>query len=40
MHYVYLIESTPAQGQRYVELTADLRRRLEGHNAGDRPDRR
>lgn len=34
MHYVYLIESLSAQGQRYVGLTTDLRRRLEEHNAG------
>lgn len=33
MHYVYLIESLSVQGQRYVGLTADLRRRLEEHNA-------
>ncbi|BCH21905.1 hypothetical protein MesoLjLb_16900 [Mesorhizobium sp. L-8-3] len=34
MHYVYLIESLSVQGQRYVGLTTDLRRRLEEHNAG------
>ena len=34
MHYVYLIESTQRSTQRYVGLTADLKQRLEDHNAG------
>lgn len=37
MHYVYLIESISSQGQRYVGLTTDLKRRLEEHNAGKSP---
>ncbi|MCH7931790.1 MAG: GIY-YIG nuclease family protein [Proteobacteria bacterium] len=34
MHYVYLIESIAASGQRYVGLTTDLKHRLRDHNAG------
>ena len=34
MHYVYLLESTAAPGQRYVGLTTDLRQRLTDHNSG------
>ncbi len=34
MHYVYLIESRASPGQRYVGMTADLRRRLQDHDAG------
>ncbi len=34
MHYVYLIVRTPTPEHRYVGLTADLKQRLEDHNAG------
>lgn len=34
MHYVYLIESTAVSRERYVGVTADLKRRLRDHNAG------
>lgn len=34
MHYVYLLESVGAPGQRYVGLTSDLKARLAAHNAG------
>ncbi len=34
MVYVYLIESLSISGQRYVGITADLKRRLQEHNAG------
>ena len=34
MHYVYLIESLAEPGQRYVGVTADLKVRLQAHNAG------
>ena len=34
MIYVYLIESLSGNGQRYVGMTSDLRRRLEEHDAG------
>ncbi|SMF62881.1 GIY-YIG catalytic domain-containing protein [Tistlia consotensis] len=34
MHYVYLLESDAVPGQRYVGVTADLKRRLLDHNAG------
>jgi putative endonuclease len=37
MHYVYLLESQSVPGQRYVGLTADLKRRLADHNAGRSP---
>jgi predicted GIY-YIG superfamily endonuclease len=32
--YVYLLESESTAGQRYVGVTADLKRRLGEHNAG------
>lgn len=34
MFYVYLIESLSTYGQRYVGLTADLKRRMQEHNSG------
>ncbi|WP_209601360.1 GIY-YIG nuclease family protein [Sinorhizobium kostiense] len=34
MFYVYLIESLSNCGQRYVGVTADLKQRLQEHNAG------
>ena len=34
MYYVYLIESLSEHGQRYVGVTADLKQRLQEHNAG------
>jgi predicted GIY-YIG superfamily endonuclease len=34
MHYVYLIESPSAQGERYVGMTTDLKQRLREHNQG------
>ncbi len=34
MFYVYLIESLSDNRERYVGLTADLKRRLQEHNAG------
>ena len=34
MHYVYLIESIAVSTQRYVGMTADLKRRLQDHNSG------
>ena len=34
MHYMYLIESLSAQGERYVEMTTDLKQRLREHNQG------
>lgn len=37
MHYVYLIESGTAPSQRYVGVTADLKRRLREHDAGKSP---
>ena len=37
MHYVYLLESASALGQRYVGVTSDLKRRLADHNAGKSP---
>lgn len=37
MHYVYLLESLTAPTERYVGGTADLRRRLDEHNAGKSP---
>jgi putative endonuclease len=33
MHFVYLLESAPFPGQRYVGASADLRQRLVEHNA-------
>ena len=32
--YVYLIESAPFPGQRYIGRTSDLKGRLEAHNEG------
>ena len=32
--YVYLLESDGTDGQRYVGVTADLKRRLAEHNSG------
>lgn len=32
VYYVYLIESLSAQGERYVGMTTDLKRRLQEHN--------
>lgn len=37
MHYVYLIESLSGHGQRYVGVTANLKQRLQEHNAGKSP---
>ena len=37
MHYVYLIESSSNNGQRYVGLTTNLKRRLDEHNSGKSP---
>ncbi|AOO82392.1 GIY-YIG nuclease family protein [Bosea vaviloviae] len=34
MWYVYLLESEATDGQRYVGVTSDLKRRLTDHNAG------
>jgi putative endonuclease len=34
MYYVYLIESLSEHHQRYIGVTADLKQRLIGHNAG------
>ena len=34
MHYVYLLESVSDPNKRYVGFTADLRKRLDDHNAG------
>ena len=34
MHYVYLLESVSAPGQRYVGVTSDIKRRIADHNAG------
>jgi putative endonuclease len=34
MWYVYLLESVTVRGQRYIGVTADLKRRLAEHNAG------
>jgi putative endonuclease len=35
VYYVYLIESVAVPDERYVGVTADLRRRLVDHNAGN-----
>lgn len=37
MRYVYLLQSQGFEGQRYVGVTSDLRRRLAEHNAGRSP---
>lgn len=34
MHYVYLIESVSAKGERYVGYTENLKQRIADHNAG------
>ncbi|UVC14145.1 GIY-YIG nuclease family protein [Mesorhizobium onobrychidis] len=34
MWYVYLIESKAAEGERYIGVTSDLKRRIVEHNAG------
>ena len=34
MLYVYLIDSLSGNGQRYVGMTSDLRRRLQEHDTG------
>ncbi len=37
MRYVYLLQSEAFEGQRYVGMTSDLRKRLAEHNAGRSP---
>lgn len=37
MYYVYLIRSLSDPGQRYVGMTADLKRRMAEHNSGKSP---
>ncbi len=37
MYYVYLIESTAFPGERYVGITANLKRRFRNHNDGGSP---
>jgi len=37
MHYVYMLQSKSCEGQRYVGITSDLKRRLAQHNAGESP---
>ena len=37
MRYVYLLQSEAVVGQRYVEVTSDLKQRLAEHNAGKSP---
>ena len=34
MYYVYLIQSASTQGERYLGMTNDLKKRLLEHNAG------
>ena len=34
MKYVYLLQSIPHPGQRYIGLTSDVEKRLAAHNAG------
>lgn len=34
MHYVYLLHSRSAPGQRYVGFTSDLLKRFHSHNDG------
>ncbi|MBM2711295.1 GIY-YIG nuclease family protein [Mesorhizobium caraganae] len=34
MWYVYLLESETTEGERYIGITSDLKRRLAEHNAG------
>ena len=37
MRYVYLLQSEAHDGQHYVGITSDLRKRLAEHNAGRSP---
>ena len=37
MHYVYLLRSVSHPDQSYVGQTADLKRRMDSHNAGRSP---
>lgn len=37
MHYLYLLTSQSAPGERYVGVTSDLRARLADHNGGRSP---
>ena len=37
MHYVYLLGSEVAPGERYVGMTSNLKSRLSDHNAGKSP---
>ncbi|PZQ63638.1 MAG: excinuclease ABC subunit C [Phenylobacterium zucineum] len=37
MHYVYLLKSSGDPTKRHVVVTADLRKRLADHNAGQSP---
>lgn len=32
--YVYLLESEALEGERYIGITSDLKRRIADHNAG------
>lgn len=34
MHYVYLLESLSIEGERYIGVTSDLKKRLGDHNGG------
>ncbi|SJM33005.1 Excinuclease ABC subunit C [Mesorhizobium delmotii] len=34
MRYVYLLESKAAEGERYIRVTSDLKRRIVEHNSG------
>jgi putative endonuclease len=34
LHYVYLLESLAAPGERYIGVASDIRARLTDHNAG------
>ena len=34
MYYVYLIKSVSTQGERYLGMTTDLKKRFQEHNAG------
>ena len=35
MFYIYILESIPKPGTRYIGHTANLKSRLERHNAGE-----
>jgi len=37
VHYVYVLKSKRAPGERYIGVTEDLRRRLPEHNSGKSP---